>query len=349
MKQLLNFAAMILAILLGFFALRLILPMFAPFLLAFTAAAILEPAMQLLTRKSCTRGLAAGLLTALLLCVVGGLIVACTTGGAHILTVYAKKAPLVLSRLGTEMSQVQQKLLILLGHAPAPLARQILGAAENLTAHLEGFPLWASRQLLRLLTALAKSSPDWLLFFCSLLLGIYFFTLYYPDIWAFFRRQIPEPMQGKIGVIWSVTVGAGLSFFKVQLIISAVTFAILLLSFHLMGLTAPVSSAAAVAVVDALPILGSGIILLPWAAVSLLLGQLGTAAGLVCIYGVLLVCHNLLQTKLLGDRLGLHPVTALVSLYVGYRLWGFWGMLGLPIGCVLLTRLNRAGIIHLYR
>ena len=192
MKQLLNFFTVILAILLCFFLGKLLLPLFAPFLPALAAAAILEPAVRSLCRKNCPRKLAAGIMTLVLLCAAGGLIVICTSGSAHVLTDYARKAPLLLRQFTGSLTEAQTRLDRLLGHLPAPLVRQLSEAAQGLTENLEHFPLWVSRKLLQLLSALARSSPDLLLFTCSLLLGIYCFSAYYPDILAFFRRQIPE-------------------------------------------------------------------------------------------------------------------------------------------------------------
>ena len=64
---------------------------------------------------------------------------------------------------------------------------------------------------------------------------------------------------------------------------------------------------------------------------------------------LLLVTHNALQAKLMGSQLGLHPITALVSLYTGWKLGGLWGMLLLPVCCVVVCSLNDAGILKLYR
>jgi sporulation integral membrane protein YtvI len=85
------------------------------------------------------------------------------------------------------------------------------------------------------------------------------------------------------------------------------------------------------AVVDFLPLLGTGIILLPWAAVSLLLGEVTLGIGLAVLYGVTSVVRQVLEPKLIGEGLGLHPLVSLAAMYGGLRLFGVWGMILAPL------------------
>jgi predicted PurR-regulated permease PerM len=85
------------------------------------------------------------------------------------------------------------------------------------------------------------------------------------------------------------------------------------------------------AVVDFLPLLGTGVILLPWAAVSLLLGEVKLGIGLAVLYGVTSVVRQVLEPKLIGEGLGLHPLVSLAAMYGGLRLFGVWGMILAPL------------------
>jgi len=325
------------------------LPLIAPFLLSMTAAAMMEPAVGALTRKGLSRNLAAGILTGIVLFLCLALLGSCTIGGAHILTAYAKQTPRLLASLSETANTAKQQILILLGNVPDSVEQELLAAAEGISAQLSQVPVRLSAKALDSLTAFAKSSPDWVLFICSAVIGVYFFSAYFRDICDFFRRQLSENTLHKLSLIRSVTLGAAAGYLRVQCILSGVTFLILLAAFSFMGIDGKLTAAIGIAIIDALPILGSGAVLLPWAAIALLIGKASRAVALLGIYGILLVTHNLLQTKLMGSHLGLHPVTALVSLYVGWKLAGLGGMLLLPIACVLLCSLNEAGIIRLYR
>ena len=85
------------------------------------------------------------------------------------------------------------------------------------------------------------------------------------------------------------------------------------------------------AVVDLLPLLGTGVILIPWALICLLLGQVKLGIGLLALYGVTTLVRQVLEPKLIGDGLGLHPLLSLFSMYAGLRLFGVWGMITAPL------------------
>ena len=107
--------------------------------------------------------------------------------------------------------------------------------------------------------------------------------------------------------------------------------------------------AAVTAVVDALPVFGTGTILVPWAVYELLLGSGVRAVSLVLIWMGTNLVRSTVQAKLLGDRIGLSPLASLLAVYVGWRAWRVWGMLLFPIVLAVLSQLNDKGIIRLWR
>ena len=89
------------------------------------------------------------------------------------------------------------------------------------------------------------------------------------------------------------------------------------------------------ALVDALPIFGAGTVLVPWALWSLLDGDWPLALGLLILYGVVTLVRTLLEPKLVGKRVGLHPLAALAAMYVGFQVFGVAGMILAPLGAVV--------------
>lgn len=121
------------------------------------------------------------------------------------------------------------------------------------------------------------------------------------------------------------------SWCKAQLKLCAVTFFILTVGFVLLRIPyAPVWSAV-VALIDAVPILGTGTVLIPWAIVCFLQKEGLRAITLLCLYGATAITRTVLEPRLVGKQLGLDPLTTLLALYVGYRFWGFLGLLLTPI------------------
>lgn len=118
---------------------------------------------------------------------------------------------------------------------------------------------------------------------------------------------------------------------KAQLKLSAVTFMVVTAGFLLLRIPYAPVWAALVALVDAVPMLGTGTVLLPWALVCLLQKNTVRAIGLTALFGVALVTRTVLEPRLVGKQLGIDPLLTLLALYLGYRFWGIPGMLITPI------------------
>ena len=120
-------------------------------------------------------------------------------------------------------------------------------------------------------------------------------------------------------------------WFKAQFKLAAVTYGVVTVGFVLLGVPYGPAWAALVALVDAVPVLGTGTVLIPWAVVWLLQGEQLRGLGLLAVYAVAAVLRAVLEPRLVGKHLGLDPLATLAALYIGYRLWGFLGLLLTPI------------------
>ena len=349
MKQILKLILWIPAALVLLWLGKKLLPMVAPFLIALLGAVVMNPAVTALCRKGVPRPLAAGVMTGILLTGCLGVLVCCAVGSARMVSAYASSAPATLDRIALAVSELQHAAEQLLKSVPNSSAIQLPAMMDKAADRLAELPLFLSQRALESATQFAKASPDGLLFVCTTVIGIYYFTLYLPQLGQFFLRQFPPAVLARLQLVLQVLRHAAGGYLKVQCFISGVTFLLMLTAFWLMDISNPIPAAAAIALIDALPIFGAGIVLVPWALIALALGNTGRAAALATVYALLLVTHNALQAKLMGSQLGLHPITALVSLYAGWKLGGLWGMLLLPVCCVVVCSLNDAGILKLYR
>ena len=118
---------------------------------------------------------------------------------------------------------------------------------------------------------------------------------------------------------------------KAQLKLAAVTWGIVSVGFVVLRIPYGPAWAVLVALVDAVPILGTGTVLVPWALVCLLQGEGLRALGLLCTYAAAAIVRTVLEPRLVGRQLGLDPLVTLAALYLGYRFWGFLGLLLTPI------------------
>ena len=124
---------------------------------------------------------------------------------------------------------------------------------------------------------------------------------------------------------------------------------LLLAGFLLMGQRYALLLAAVTALVDALPVFGTGTVLLPWAAVCLLAGQAPRAVALAAMYAVISAVRSLLEPKVMAAQAGLPPLAALAAMYAGFRALGVAGMILLPMALLFVKQLHDEGYVGLWK
>ena len=129
--------------------------------------------------------------------------------------------------------------------------------------------------------------------------------------------------------------GGGLKkYIKAYVLIFLITFAELFLGFWVLKLDYAFVLALIIAFLDFLPLIGTGAILLPWGIV--LINNLFKGMGILVIFAITTIVRQIIEPKIVGDSLGVHPLITLVSIYIGYRVFGFWGMILAPLIVLLL-------------
>ena len=132
-------------------------------------------------------------------------------------------------------------------------------------------------------------------------------------------------------------------------LIMCITGVELFIFFKLYQIRNALALAAIVAVFDILPVLGVGTVAIPWAAVELINGDWKMCIKLLLMYLVITVIRNILEPKIVGKTVGLHPVVMLVSMFCGVKIFGALGIAILPFTFIVVQNLNEEGLIHLYK
>ena len=118
-------------------------------------------------------------------------------------------------------------------------------------------------------------------------------------------------------------------------VIVAVTFLELLAGLWLLGFQYVLPVAAAIALLDILPLIGTGTILVPWGIVLIAGGDLVGGVGLILLFALIEVLRNILEPRIVGNQIGLHPIVTITAMYAGLKIAGFWGMLAAPVAVLL--------------
>ena len=194
-------------------------------------------------------------------------------------------------------------------------------------------------RLLNLATSVLKALPDSALGLGTWVLACFMISTRLPKIREWIHAHLPKAWHEKYAPYLQTLKKTVCGWLVAQAKLVGVTFCILSVGFLLLRISHPLLWAAATCLVDILPILGTGTVLIPWSLVCFLQNDSLRAVGLLAIYTVISLLRSVLEPRLIGKQLGLDPLITLLAIYAGYRLWGLPGMLLAPILAVTATQI----------
>lgn len=194
---------------------------------------------------------------------------------------------------------------------------------------------------------MAKNIPSLLVSFLFVLLFAYFFIAQRERVHRIAGKIIPGNLKEQLKLVWKNMKYAVGGYFRAQFKIMGIVAVLLAAGFLLMRIEYALLLAALIALMDFLPMLGTGTALLPWALFCALSDALPRAAGLLILYAVTQVTRQLIQPKMVGDSIGVDTLTTLFLLFIGYRLSGLLGMIiAVPAGLIIIQFYEAGAFEH---
>ena len=203
---------------------------------------------------------------------------------------------------------------------------------EGALSALKGMITTLSGGAVNLVSGLATGVPNLIFSLLAMIFSTIFVVADYETIASFTGKHVPMGVKRILGNVRVYLTDTLFVVIRSYVLIMLLTFTELSILFSIFGIENPIIKAAVIAVLDIMPILGTGGIMIPWAVTSLVLGYTGLGLQLFLIYGIVTVIRNYVEPKIVGTQLGLHPIITLVAMFVGLRIFGFWGLFGLPVG-----------------
>lgn len=319
---------------------RFFLPISLPFLLAAILALAAEPLVGSLNRRlRLPRGVASPvsisftlLLTVLLLLSLCALLIRQLSALADIL-------PDLESTTVSGLAFLEDWLLRLAEKAPGGIRDLLYQAIEGIFSNGNALLDGISSGLISLAGALLKAIPDSALGLGTWVLACFMISSRLPRIRAWLGMQIPPVWHRQYAPYLKTLKHTLLGWLTAQAKLVGITFLILCIGFFLLQIAHPILWAALTCLVDILPVLGTGTVLIPWSLVCFLRGNTLQAFGLLGMYTVISILRSVLEPRFVGKELGLDPLVTLIAIYAGYRLWGLPGMLLAPILAVVVTQI----------
>lgn len=340
----------VIAVISAWLILKYLLPWFSPFIIAFITASLIEPAIRYCTDIfKFKRGFAALSCSILVLFSFTGIFVLLISRTIYEITAFAKELPFVLNKMPDIYSLINEKIYNFITAVPIDVQNYLKDAINSVIEKLSELPLALSSKLLDLVSSAISAAPKIILFIVTYAIGVIFISISYPEIKSYIIRQIPYKFHSKLRELKSGLISTLGHWLKAELILMSITFIELTVFFMVIGIDYAALLGAITALVDALPVLGVGTVIIPWALAELFMGNGNLAFSLIAVYCLVVIVRSFLEPKILGRHIGLPPIVTLIAVYVGYACAGILGMIMFPIIIILFKQFNDLGYINLLK
>ena len=330
---------------------KYLIPLLLPFVLALVVAGLLQKPIRFLDRKLPIKKRLCGLICAILFFVV--LFTALYLGGGGIISGIERimidlpkfftntVEPMVMNIFNTlESMEVwgNMNLTDLL----ADMEAQIMDALAGLATSISG-------KAVSLVSGLAVSLPGLFIKLVLFIIGTVFISMDYDVLLGWCLDQMSDRTRNMFFEVKAYIVGTLFVVIRSYILIMSITFIELSIALTIIGVNNSILIALCIAIFDILPVLGTGGVMIPWTVITLVLGNFKLAAGLAITYVIVTIIRNIIEPKIVGGQLGLHPIVTLSSMFAGVQMLGAVGLFGFPIGLSLLCHLNDKGVISIFR
>lgn len=324
-----------------------IFPWTIPFIISMIMTGIIEKPVSQLEHKGIPRKVAALVCTLLYITLFGTIIylivAVCISQGKGLVS----SLPSLVQSLPEKISDISTKIDGIFEALPLEKIGVHISNFQDLLSSIH-LPDFSAVAIVTPIFKVAVSLPTVILSTVFIFVSTYFMTSERRTIVRFIKKQLPPKVLEIAFEVRRFLVSSVFKWIKAQSVIICITFCELLISFKLQSIPYTFLLAMCIAVIDALPILGVGTVLIPWSIISLVTGDFFHAVGMIATYGVVLVIRNMVEPKIVGMHIGLHPFVSLLCIYFGYRIAGFGGMFLVPVLVLLICKLQELGVIKVY-
>lgn len=312
----------------AWFGLKFLLPVALPFLLGGLLAMAAEPAVSFgVKRLRLPRTVATGAGITLSILLLGGILAVVGAVTVRQLGNLTNKLP----DMETALNTAKNVLLSAADNAPDRLRALVQNTVHETLDDGAAFVSGFAGKLPGALSALLSGVGSSALGIGTGVLAAFLISARMPDLKQKLSQRLPQSWRDKyLPALRRLSHCLG-GWLKAQGKLALVTWGIVTVGFWLLGMSKAPAWAAMVALVDAVPVLGTGTVLVPWALVCFLQKNTLRAVGIACIYAVAAITRTVLEPKVIGRHLELDPLVTLVAMYAGFRFFGIGGMLFMPI------------------
>ncbi len=315
------------------FAGKFIFEYLFPFVLAIAVAALMQkPAMLISAKTGIKKGYIAAVLSAILYILLAALLVFASVK----IFSFSGKAVTAISHFGVEetISKITRFLDGFLNNfsdLKATAQKILSGTVDGLIRQLTSF-------LSRTATSILKLAPSFLFSSIVALAATCYIAKDFDGLCNFLKGIIPKKTVASLIKIKTILKSCVLKITTGYLLIMLITFFELILGLFLLNIKNALAIAILISIVDILPVLGAGAVLIPWFIINFILGDMKLGIGLLVLYLIITVLRNFLEPKIVGNKTGINPLFILFAMFLGLRLFSVAGLIILPVTFIVTVK-----------
>ena len=339
-KVIKNIFILAISILIVYLAFKLAM-FYIPFLIAFILSLLLEPIIKFIMKKTkLTRKFSSIVVFLIALSIIIGLLIwAITT----LITESTNLLENINSYIDTGYNMFQN-LISNFELSKINIPPEVMSIIQNSGMEfLDTITDWAKNALTGVINFIT-SVPTLGVYFVISILSLYFMCVDKIYMIDQLEHHLPETWVKKIGVHLKGIVKTLGCYLKAEAILVLISFFVSLIGLYIFfflgwNIQFPLIIALGIAFVDALPIFGSGTVMIPWAGFLAFTGDMKLAIGIFVLWCIMSIIRQLVEPRIVSGQIGIHPIFTLIAMYTGFKFMGVWGLLLGPIILIILKNI----------
>ncbi|MCX7747130.1 MAG: sporulation integral membrane protein YtvI [Clostridia bacterium] len=328
-----------------YFSVKFLLPVLAPFVIAVVISIINEPFIAFFERLKIPRAFASVLSLLISISIITILAVVGVIKIFNELVNLQNNISIYANSISTQIVDFLNRLSEYYNNLPKEISVPVSENIKGIALKLQVMVTSMAGQIITTLSSIPKMT----VFITVTLISTYFISSDRRKIRTFVYKQLPGSWSKRFPEIKTGTFSAILGYFKALLILMSFTFFEVSIGLIIIGADYALLMGLLVALSDAIPVVGTSLIMVPWIVFNFISGNIRMGLGLTIIYLVGVIIRQIFEPKIVGAQIGLHPLVTLIAMYIGFEIFGAAGMLLGPIAMIVLKNLQSSGIIKLWR
>lgn len=314
---------------------------YMPFLIAFIISLILEPTIKFIMKKTKMKRKTSSIIVFIIaIAIIIGLLV-------WGITVLISETSNILSNFNQYVDMAYnmiQDLISKIDFSRIQIPESVMNTIQSSAMDFIGTATNWAKDVLTGFIGLITSIPTIGIYVAVTLLSLYFICVDKIYMLDQLEHHLPETWVKRIGVHLKGLIGALGGYLKAEVILIIISFVISLIGlyvFHFIGWNVeyPLLMALIIGFVDALPIFGSGTVMLPWAIFTAFMGDIRLAIAIFVLWAIMSIVRQFIEPRIVSGQIGIHPIFTLIAMYTGFKFMGVIGMLIGPIILIILKNI----------